>query len=243
MANKPRKPVVDPRAAERRRSLFMKIGTVVAVVVIAVVVFVAIVLTNKSSTGDATAPSVATGDAFRITAAPAGTTPAVTVTILEDFQCPACKQFEQLYGDALAQLRTNPKVAVDYRPIAILDRMSTTDYSTRAANASACVAESTKGANNFEVWLKFHNLLYLNQPTEGGAGLTDSQLTTYANQAGAQNISDCVNDGQFKSWVADQTKSADVTATPTVRINGKDVELSTPDALLAAVNEAGGAQQ
>lgn len=243
MADKRRKPIVDPRAAERRRSLFMKIGSAVAIVVIAVVVITVVVLTNKSSTGDATAPTAATNNAFRVTSAPAGATPKVTLQIYEDFQCPVCKQFEQVFGAALTQARANPQVAIDYQPIAILDRMSSDDYSTRAANASACVAEATKG-DNFETWLKFHNLLYANQPEEGGAGLTDDQLASFANQAGAQNVKQCISDGQFKDWVTQQTKASGVSGTPTVKINGQDFNIQQgPDALLAQINQLAGAAQ
>lgn len=244
MADKRRKPIVDPRAAEKRRSLFMKIGAGVAIIVIAAVVAVAVIWSNESSTGDATAPTAATGSAFRITAAPASTKPAVTVQIFEDFQCPVCKQFEQVYGSALAQIRANPKVAVDYQPVAILDAQSSTEYSTRAANASACVAESTKG-DNFAIWLKFHTLLYDNQPSEGGAGLTDDQLASYANQAGAKNVKDCITGGQFKDWVTQETKDSGVQGTPTIKINGEDFNFSqsTPEQFLAQVNAAAGAAQ
>ena len=244
MADKRRKPIVDPRAAERRRSLFMKIGAGVAIVVIAVIVAVAVILTNKSSTGDATAPSVATNSSFRVTTAPKGTTPPVTVQIYEDFQCPVCKQFEQVYSDALTQVRSNPKVAIDYQPVAILDRMSSTTYSTRAANASACVAEATKGADNFAIWLKFHNILYANQPEENGSGLTDDQLADFANQAGAPNVKECISDGQFKNWVGQETTASQVQGTPTVKINGQDFNIQLgPDAFLAQINQAAGTAQ
>lgn len=219
----------------------MKIGAGVAIVVVAAIVAVAVILTNKSSTGDAAAPSVTTNNAFRLTTAPAGTEPKVTVSIFEDFQCPACKQFEQVFGPALTQLQANPNVAIDYQPVAILDRMSSTNYSSRAANASACVAQSTGGADNFAVWLKFHGLLYQNQPEEGGSGLTDDQLASYANEAGAQNVKQCITDGQFAAWVTESTKSAGVTGTPMVKVNGQDFNLQQgPDALLQQVNQAAG---
>ncbi|MEP9393561.1 thioredoxin domain-containing protein [Gordonia sp. VNK1] len=250
MADKRRKPVVDPRAAERRRSLFMRIGAVVAIIVVAAVVAVSILWSNgkifsdDSSVAAGTPPTVTTDGAFRITTAPAGTTPKAVVEILEDFQCPVCKQFESVFGDALTQLKSNPNVAIDYRPVAILDRMSSTNYSTRAANASACVAESTGGANNFEVWLKFHSLLYENQPAENGSGLTDDQLASYATEAGAQNVKECITRGDYEDWVTQETKDSGVTGTPTVKINGQDFNIQQgPEAFVAAVNAAAGSQQ
>ncbi|MGC4936078.1 DsbA family protein [Gordonia sp. DT30] len=252
MADKRRKPIVDPRAAERRRSLWIRIGSTVAIIVIAAVVAVAILASNgKLGSKDDGAPiagatpSVVTNNAFRLTTAPAGTTPPATVQIYEDFQCPVCKQFEQVYSDALTQARSNPKVAIDYQPVAILDKMSSTDYSTRSANASACVAEATKGADNFAVWLKFHGLLYENQPEENSAGLSDDQLASYATKAGAPgNVKQCISDAHFKAWVTDQTNKSQISGTPTVKINGQDFDIQQgPQAFLAAINQAAGAQQ
>ncbi|AZG45300.1 DsbA family protein [Gordonia insulae] len=241
MAKKQGTPIVDPREAEKRRSLLIKIGAAVVLIALAVGVGVWVVQSNKSATGSSAQVTVATDNAYRITAAPDGTEPPVTVTVVEDFQCPACRAFESSFGDALGQLRANPKVAVDYQPIAFLDKMSSTEYSTRSANASACVAQATAGDGNFDVWLKFHNLLYANQPEEGGAGLTDDQLNDYATQAGAPNVRQCIDDRQFGDFVQDTTQQAQqsgVTATPTVKINGEPHQLTTPDALLQAVEQA-----
>ncbi len=237
MAQQRRTPVVDPRVAERRRSLYIKIAAAVVLIAVAVGIGTWAVLSNKSSTGGSAAVSVATDNAYRITTAPAGSDP-VKLTIIEDFQCPACRQFEQQFGPVIAELRQNPKVAVDYMPIAFLDRMSTTDYSSRSANASACVAESTAKNGDWTTWLKFHDSLYANQPEEGGAGLSDDELNNLAKQAGAQNIKQCITDRQFGGFVEETTKKANATGTPTVRINGQDVQLSTPEALRDAVLNA-----
>ena len=123
--------------------------------------------------------------------------------------------------------------------------MSTTNYSSRSANASACVAQSTAGDGNFDTWLKFHNALYAQQPEEGGAGLTNDELNSIAKQAGATNLKHCIDDEQFSAFVKDTTQKAldsGVNATPTIKINGNPVQLSTPDALIAAVNEAANKQ-
>ncbi|MGV9827137.1 DsbA family protein [Gordonia sp. NPDC003429] len=241
MADKRRKPIVDPRAAEKRRSLLMKIGAAVVLVALAVGIGVWIVVSHESSTGSSDTVSVATDGAFRVTTAPKGTTPPVVVTVIEDFQCPVCRQFETQFGAAMEQIRANPKVAVDYKPIAILDRMSTTNYSSRAANASACVAESTGGDDNFSTWLKFHNALYAQQPEEGGSGLTNDELNSIAKQSGATNVKQCIDDNQFGGWVKNNTQKvldSGVNATPTIQINGQQVQLSSPEALLAAVDAA-----
>ncbi|MFT4041655.1 MAG: thioredoxin domain-containing protein [Gordonia sp. (in: high G+C Gram-positive bacteria)] len=244
MADKRRKPIVDPRAAEKRRSLLIKIGAAVVLVALAVGIGVWIAVSHESSTGSGSEVSVATNGAFRVTTAPKGTTPPVVVTLVEDFQCPVCRQFEAQYGDAIAQIRANPKVAVDYTPIAFLDKMSTTNYSSRAANASACVAESTAAGGDFTTWLKLHDALYAQQPAEGSAGLTDEVLNNIANKSGASNVKQCIADKQFGGWVKKRTETvlqSGVEGTPTVKINGQVYQLpqqADPAALIAAVNAA-----
>ncbi|MGV9712949.1 thioredoxin domain-containing protein [Gordonia sp. NPDC003424] len=241
MAEKRRTPVVDPRQAEKRRSFWMKIGAAVVLVLLIAGLGVWLVSSNKSTDVSGDTVTVATDNAFRITTAPKGTTPPVVVTLVEDFQCPACRAFESQFADAIAEVRANPKVAVDYQPIAFLDKMSTTNYSSRSANASACVAQATAGDGNFDTWLKFHNNLYAQQPAEGSAGLTDDQLNSIAQQSGAPNLSKCITDDQFGGWVKQTTQQAlgsGVDSTPTVKINGEKYELTTPDAFVAAVNAA-----
>lgn len=241
MTNRRNKVVTDLHAEQRRQSLIMKIAAAAILVALIVGIGIWIGLSRQSSTGSSATVGAATGHAYRITAAPPGTTPKATVTLIEDFQCPACRAFESQFSDALAQLRADPDVAVDYQPIAFLDRMSTTDYSTRAANASACVAQSTGGRNGFQTWLAFHNLLYANQPAEGGAGLADGELVSIAKQAGADGVSQCIKDGQFKDWTKQATQAAlaaGMQGTPTVLINGTKYSLSTPQDLLAAVRTA-----
>lgn len=242
MSQSSRKPIVDPRQAERRRSILIRVGAVVVLIAVAVAVGLWAVMSNESDTGSGSQVSVATDTgAFRVTKAPAGTQPKAVLTVIEDFQCPACRQFEESFGATVAELRENPQVAVDYHPIAILDRSSSTQYSTRSANASACVAESTAGGGDFGVWQKFHDLLYQRQPEEGGAGLPDSELNSIAKEAGASNVNSCITDGQFKDWVTQQTQDVTqtgVNSTPTVRLNGQDLQLTTPEDLKARVEQA-----
>jgi hypothetical protein len=78
-------------------------------------------------------------------------------------------------------------------------------------------------------WKKFHDLLYKNQPSEGSAGLSNKQLISYGKQAGAKDpaLTQCINGSTYKSWVSkitDQASKNNVTGTPTVRIDGQDVQ-------------------
>ncbi|MFM9379090.1 DsbA family protein [Gordonia sp. VNK21] len=242
--------VIDPRAAERRRSLLIMI--ISAIVLIAVAAVVIIWAVNKDSddtdaVGGSEVPTVVTKDgAIRVTKAPAGTDPAAVVTLIEDFQCPACHQFETSYGPTLAKLAENPNVAIDYKTITFLDNGgSTTKYSSRSANASLCVAEATGKDGDMSTWLKFHNLLFQNQPDEGGEGLSNAKLKELAKEAGAPDVNSCIDDKSYGQWLQQQNDAvvsdSSFAGTPTVKINGKKVELSTPEAFEAAVLAAASA--
>ena len=54
---------------------------------------------------------------------------------------------------------------MEYRPLGFLDSRSTTNYSSRAANAAACVVNESP-----EKYSDFVNVLFAKQPAEGGAG-------------------------------------------------------------------------
>ncbi|MEU3471153.1 thioredoxin domain-containing protein [Rhodococcus sp. NPDC006774] len=232
---------------KNRRTL---IQVVVAVVLIALVAAIALFIVNKDSTsGDASsaAGSGATGAQLTPTtltdngAIRFGNPDATTVvSVVEDFQCPACKNFESISGSTLQQLAEAGNVAVDYRPISILDRFSNgTMYSTRAAGASICVAE-----NDRDNWMSWHTSMFEQQPSEGGTGLTDDELVAIAASAGADSpaIASCITDGSYTDWVTTQTQSVlgeGINGTPNVRVNGTDIANPTPENILAAAAAAG----
>src|SRR5204863_10129589 len=103
----------------------------------------------------------------------------VVVDMYEDFQCPNCRDFEAADGATLKTWQQAGIVRLVYHPVAFLDQASSTHYSTRALDAAASVEDSSPDA-----FQAFHDLLYANQPAEGGAGLPDSTLARLAAQAG-----------------------------------------------------------
>lgn len=219
------------RKERRNRTLLMTLaGVLVAALVVGGTIFA---LSRGGSTG--TAPPQVTADGgFTIGDADAP----VTVQVVEDFQCPVCKQFEATSGDVLNQYAAGSDVKVQYRGIAFLDRASTTDYSTRALNTSACVMGQGE-----DVWKEFHRQMYLQQPAEGSAGLPDSELISIAVTAGADEsaVTSCVNDSTYKDWTKSTTDKAfddGVTGTPTLFVNGTQVDGFTTEALQAAVAAA-----
>lgn len=162
----------------------------------------------------------------------------VTVQIVEDFQCPACQQFEAAAGDLLGRYARSGEVKLEYRGIAFLDQMSSTRYSSRALNASACVM-----GDGADVWQDFHRQLFLQQPAEGGAGLPDATLVDLAVTAGADRdaVTACIEDETYAGWVSETTNAAGadgVTGTPTVFVDGEKLSASSPEQLQAAVDKA-----
>ena len=123
-----------------------------------------------------------------------------------------------------------------YHVISFLDSASTTRYSSRAANA--LYAAAGVGADAF---VRYHQLLYQQQPAEGSAGLTEDKLVQLAQQAGAGAAADQIRAGTYADYVAratDQSSKDGVTGTPTVRVNGKTVDQPTLEQVTTAVNAA-----
>jgi len=179
---------------------------------------------------------------------PAGATPEgdgimtgdgpVRVDAFIDFLCPFCRRFELSSGAALADLIAKNLIRLVYHPMNFLDGASTTNYSTRAAAASACAADQGR-------FLDYAHALFLRQPTEGGAGLTDAELAGIGRDIGLPDaaFASCVTEGPYLDWppyVSARATALGVAATPTVLVAGKAVQ---PDAraITAAVENAPGA--
>lgn len=144
-------------------------------------------------------------------------------------------------------MRAEGLIDVTYHPIAILDSVSRgTAYSTRSASAAALVAEESP-----ENFVKFVDLLFVNQPAEYTAGLNDGQLKNLAIEAGVpEEVAAKIGAYSYSQWVAGATERssiAGITGTPTVfidgvnqsqRVNPDGVNWTIPGAMRAAVIEA-----
>ncbi|WP_209370847.1 DsbA family protein [Brevibacterium renqingii] len=176
---------------------------------------------------------------------------AATVTVYIDFQCPGCKAFEEGNSSMLKKLADEGSIVVNYKPVSILDRMSSgNEYSTRSANLAACVID-----NQPEVAVDLFDALFAQQPEEGGNGRTDAELLKVAEDAGVdtskklnadpeQTVKSCVTEQTFKKFVEQSSQTAlddGVEATPWVLINGKHTEnTSDPQALATEILKATG---
>lgn len=148
-------------------------------------------------------------------AAPAEGEPA-SVVIYVDPNCVHCAEFETLHGPFLEEAVTDGSISLEMRNIAILDRNSPTNYSSRASNALACVAdaEPTK-------YLDYSAAIFANYPN---GELANQKLVDLAAEHGVDGIDSCVKDGKFRPFVKFTTEAATehgITGTPTIFINGE----------------------
>jgi protein-disulfide isomerase len=181
---------------------------------------------------DAVAPEVTTADGLGL---PVGAGP-VTVEVYLDFLCPACKQFHDASRTTVDDYLAGGTITLVYRPISILDRLTTTGFSTRSAAAAGCAADG--GAID-----EFVAAMMAGQPPEGSAGLTDDEIVQIGAGAGltGPGFGECVRDGSYRDWVVRTTDAASdrgVSGTPTVFVNGEQLELSSVEEFTAAIEAA-----
>lgn len=159
------------------------------------------------------------------------------VVIYEDFLCPICGALEQGSEDQLAKLASEGKVQVEYRPFNLLGGNDENSYSVRAAGAFSIVLKDEGSA----IAMKFHNLLYHNQPNEQGPYPANDELVKLAVQAGASEakVKSQIESNAGEAWVTAATQKAFATGlqgTPTILIDGNVIQGTTADALLSAVS-------
>ncbi|QSB14404.1 thioredoxin domain-containing protein [Natronosporangium hydrolyticum] len=182
--------------------------------------------------GDVAVPAAATEDEAGL---PVGDGP-VVVEVYLDFLCPACQQFDQASRPVLDEYLADDVVTLVYRPIAILDDRTSTRYSTRAAAAAGCAADSG-------ILDEFVDELLAVAPQPGSVGLTDADISGVGAQAGAMDATfdQCVRDGDYRDWVGFATEAAadqGVHGTPTVLVDGARLESLSVPALVEAVDAA-----
>jgi protein-disulfide isomerase len=176
---------------------------------------------------------------------PAGATPEgdgvvigpgpVRVDAFIDFLCPFCRRFELSSAPALAGLAADGLARLVYHPMNFLDEASTTNYSTRAAAASGCAADQGR-------FLEYAHALFVDQPPEGGPGLSDAELAGIGRAVGLTDaaFAACLSEAPYLDWppyVTARAVAAGVSGTPTVLVEGVVVR---PDAqaIIAAIAEA-----
>lgn len=234
---------------ERLRRWLIPSG--VTVVIVAIVAIVVIVVANSAPTPQTTAgPKNMITDGILFTGV-SGKTVATTTPALKpkqspspaatsaglphiisyvDWSCSGCKAFETANAAWLEQQVASGSVTLEVRPVAILNRLyQGTQYSQRANNAAACVA-------NFDPdsFLTVQDAIYAKQPDEKSRGLTNNQINGVIHGAGLRDshVDSCVTGMTFDSWVTAATArftsnsslinpAVGSQTTPTVLVNGQ----------------------
>ena len=233
-SNKKSAPRYDLNAQTRRRDLLVRLGLTAVVVLFAVGLVLYIVMgKEKVSASDAQAVRV---DSAALIKKPDSTEPKAVLSIYEDFQCPHCRDFEKTFSATLDKIVSSGAAAIDYNMVAILNKTNG-GYSARAANAAYCV-----GAENKDAFVRFHSALFAQQPAEGsGSGPDNASLIETARQAGVTGgVADCVNKGKYEDMVKGLAAASKITATPTIRLNGQDINPATPEELIAKITQITG---
>src|ERR1700758_2076315 len=121
----------------------------------------------------------------------------VRVDAFIDFLCPFCQRFELSSGEALARLAADGQISLIYHPMNFLDEASTTNYSSRAAAASGCAADQGR-------FVDFAHALFVNQPPEGGPGLSDAELAGLGQAVGLADpaFATCLAGATYLDWPA-----------------------------------------
>lgn len=261
----------EQKKRERRNKWLIQGGIIVAVLAVAGLV-AGLLLNNVRPDGPGPANMASNGivltgaegvitpvetPALAADATPTPTVPDDSGTVANivtyiDYLCPFCGQFEQTNSESIRAMIEEGAATLEVHPIAILTNKSAgTQFSLRAANAAACVAD-----NSPESFLDFHDLMFQNQPEEGSEGLSNDEIAELAKQAGVSSFSTiekCIDDKQFHTWVQDATNQAltqpvpnsdlaSITGTPTVLVNGKQYvgSLSDPAEFQSFVLQATG---
>ncbi|MGW0820464.1 DsbA family protein [Streptomyces sp. NPDC002845] len=214
------------RAAEKRRRALIVGASVLCVLGLAAVVGVIAANAGKDDGGDASGPAVAPSGAKGQggLAIPVGEQDAKsTLTVWEDFRCPACKSFEDGYRSTIHELTESGRLQVEYRLVTLIDGNMGGSGSRKAANAAACAQDAGK-------FTAYHDVLFENQPAETDDAFSkDSKLIELAGKVDGLDtdaFGQCVEDGTHNSWVVKSNEAfqkGGFTGTPTVLLGGSNI--------------------
>ena len=236
--------------------MFIQLGIAASVIVAVGAVAVTILSASTQSTAVPTNATyndgVKVGTELKVftptfTPAPAPGEAPIELIIYVDYQCPICAIFEIPNAEQIKNWVSTGAATVEMHTLSFLDgRGSPNTFSSRAANASLCVAEHSP--DNFFV---YSTRVFKSQPTEGAPGPENAELISFAEEVGATNldqVSRCINNKDFGNWIKDSTQRAltepipgtdiQVSGTPTILVNGQQYTWNTGEELASAARFA-----
>ncbi|MFH9660019.1 DsbA family protein [Streptomyces sp. NPDC017248] len=214
------------KSADRRRRALIVGASVVCVLGLAAVIGVVAANAGKdkksADAGPAVAPSGAQGkDSLALPVGKDGA--GSTLTVWEDFRCPACQAFEVAYRPVLHELTDAGKLRIEYHLVRLIDGNLGGTGSLRAANAAACAQDAGK-------FRDYHDVLFANQPKETDDAFADNgRLTGLAGKVKGLDtpaFRSCVDKGTHDGWVEKSHqafRTGGFNGTPTVLLGGKNI--------------------
>ena len=191
------------------------IGMVVFIVAVGIIFSF---ISNRASSNFAIPAAVSEADGYGIVLNPTVTP---TIDIWVDYQCPACRSFEVLNGGYINEIIAQKKAKVVFHPLTFIGAESII-----AANAAACAADENK-------FVDMNLALFQNQASSENSGKWQGDaMLALGDSIGIKSDSfkECVREGNYVKWtrnVTDASASKNVNSTPTIRINGKDLDRNT----------------
>ena len=151
------------------------------------------------------------------------------IIVYEDLQCPNCRDFEVPNSAQLRDWVATGKYTLQIHPITFLDGNSPNEYSSRAASAMMCVANSSPDS-----FFDYNSKLYSNQPEEGSMGHSNEELANLAQQAGINSAAtlSCIRNSVYQAYAISYTQDTvfqrtipgtdlKVDGTPYIVLNGQ----------------------
>ena len=191
------------------------IGMVVFIVAVGIIFSF---ISNRASSNFAIPAAVSEADGYGIVLNPTATP---TIDVWVDYQCPACRSFEILNGGYLNEIIAQKKAKVVFHPLTFIGTESII-----AANAAACAADENK-------FVDMNLALFQNQAGSENSGKWQGDVMLAIGESigiKSESFKQCVREGNYVKWtrnVTDASASKNVNSTPTIRINGKDLDRNT----------------
>lgn len=228
-ANRKKEELKEKKNAERKRMAGLGLAGIGALIVVALL-------------GSQLMSSGPTGQEIPLEGQPMTGNSDANVTVVEfgDYRCPVCKQFhDQVWPQLKENYIDTGKVEFYFVNYAFLDQNFAGQTSTRAAVAGECVVNQDE-----EQFWNFHDALYDNQGAERQDWATQDFLMDLAreNTEGLDynQLQACIDDRKTSDKVQQDRsigRSAGVTGTPSVYVNGDKIQNWEYNSLRAAIEQ------
>jgi protein-disulfide isomerase len=144
------------------------------------------------------------------------------IVVYQEYQCSHCKDFKETNASQIKTWVNEGQATIEFHPISFLDGNSLNAFSSRAANAAFCVANSQP-----EKFYDANTVLYSNQPSPGTDGPSNSTIKQNLSEAGVKidtEMNTCIDQKRYANFV--DNKTAESAIKPAV--TGTEPQKGTP---------------